>query len=43
MKSPKRKGIPDAKARVLIVDQVKPTIPKGTPVRFDLFKGKGIK
>jgi hypothetical protein len=26
--------------RVLKVDEVKPTIPKGTAVRFDLFEGK---
>jgi hypothetical protein len=31
------------KAGVLIVDQVKPAILKGTAVRFDLSKGKGIK
>ena len=30
-------------AWVLIVDQVKPAILKGTAVRFDLSKGKGIK
>jgi hypothetical protein len=43
MKSPKRKRISDVKAGVLIVDQVKPAILKGTAVRFDLSKGKGIK
>jgi len=43
MKSPKRKRISYVKAGVLIVDQVKPAILKGTAVRFDLSKGKGIK
>ena len=43
MKSPKRKRISYVKAGVLIVDQVKPAILKGTDVRFDLSKGKGIK
>ena len=43
MKSPKRKRISYVKARVLMVDQVKPAIPKGAAVRFDLSKGKGIK
>jgi hypothetical protein len=43
MESPKRKRISDVKAGVLMVDQVKPTILKGTAVRFDLSKGKGIK
>jgi len=43
MKSPKRKRIPDAKAGVLIVEQVKPAMLKGTAVRFDLSKGKGVK
>jgi hypothetical protein len=38
MKGPKRKRISDAKAGVLIVDQVKPAIAKGTSVRFDLSK-----
>ena len=42
MQSPKRKRIFDAKAGVLIVDQVKTAIPKGTAVRFDLSKGEGI-
>jgi hypothetical protein len=40
---PKRKRIPYVKAGVLIVDQVKPALLKGTAVRFDLSKGKGIK
>jgi len=43
MKSPKRKRIFDAKDGVLIVDQVKAAVPKGTAVRFDLSKGKGVK
>ena len=43
MKSPNRKRISDAKAGVLIVDQVKPAIPKRTAVRFDPFKGKCVK
>jgi hypothetical protein len=43
MKSPKRKRISDAKGGVLMVDQVKATVPEGTAVRFDLSKGKGIK
>jgi len=43
MKSPKLKRISYVKAWVLIVDQVKPAILKGTAVRFDLSKGKGIK
>jgi len=43
VKSPKRKRIPDAKAGVLIVDQVKPAMLKGTAVRFDLSKGNGVK
>jgi hypothetical protein len=43
MKSPKLKRISYVKAGVLIVDQVKPAILKGTAVRFDLSKGKGIK
>jgi len=43
MKSPKLKRISYVKAGVLIVDQIKPAILKGTAVRFDLSKGKGIK
>jgi hypothetical protein len=43
MKSPKRKRISDAKAGVLIVDQVKAAVPEGTVVWFDRSKGKGIK
>src|SRR5208282_6235453 len=43
MKSPKLKRISYVKAGILIVDQVKPAILKGTAVRFDLSKGKGIK
>ena len=43
MKSPKRKRISYVKSGVLIVDQIKPAIFKGTAVRFDLSKGKGIK
>jgi len=43
MKSPKPKQISYVNAWVLIVDQVKPTVLKGTAVRFDLSKGKGIK
>jgi len=43
MQSPKRKPIFDAKAGVLVVDQVKAAIPEETPVRLDLSKGKGIK
>jgi hypothetical protein len=43
MKSPKPKRISYVKAGVLIVDQVKPAILKGTAMRFDLSKGKGIK
>jgi hypothetical protein len=40
---PKRKRICYVKAGVLIVDQVEPVILKGTAVRFDLSKGKGIR
>ncbi len=43
MESPKRKRISDIKAGVLMIDQVKPAVLKGTAVRFDLSKGKGIK
>jgi hypothetical protein len=43
MKSPKLKRIFYVKAGVLIVDQVKPAILKGTAVRFDLSKGKGVR
>ena len=43
MKSPKRKRLFYVKPGVLIVDQVKPAILKGTAMRFDLSKGKGIK
>jgi hypothetical protein len=43
MKSPKRKRIFDPKGGVLIVDEVKAAVPKGTALRFDLCKGKGIK
>jgi hypothetical protein len=43
MKSPKRKGISDAEVGVFMVDQVKPAIPKGTAVRFDLSKSEGVK
>jgi hypothetical protein len=43
MKSPKRKRISNIKAGILIVDQVKPTIPKRTAVRFDVSKGKSVK
>jgi hypothetical protein len=39
----KRKRIFDAKAEVLIVDQVKAAVPEGTAVRFDLSEGEGIK
>ena len=37
------KRISDAKPGVLIVDQVKPTIPKRIAVRFHPLKGKGVK
>ena len=43
MESPKRKRISDVKAGVLMIDQVKSAVLKGTAVRFDLSKGKGIK
>ncbi len=43
MESPKRKWISDIKAGVFMVDQVKSAILKGTAMRFDLSKGKGIK
>jgi hypothetical protein len=43
MKRPKRKRISDAKAWVLIVDQVKAAVPEGTAVWFDRSKGEGIK
>jgi hypothetical protein len=43
MKSAKRKLLFYVKAGVLIVDQVKPAILKGTAMRFDLSKGMGIK
>jgi hypothetical protein len=43
MKSPKLKRISYVKAGVLMIDQVKPAILKGTAVRFDLSEGKGIK
>ena len=43
MKSPKPKRIPYVYAGVLMIDQVKSAILKGTDVRFDLSKGKGIK
>jgi len=43
MESPKRKRISYAKAGILMVDQIKPAILKGTAMRFDLSKGKGIK
>jgi hypothetical protein len=43
MKSPKSKRISYVKAGVLIVDQVEPAILKGTALRFNLSKGKGIK
>jgi hypothetical protein len=43
MESPKRKRISNVKAGVLMVDEVKPVVLKGTAVRFDLCKGKGIK
>jgi hypothetical protein len=43
MESPKRKRISNVKAGVLMVDEVKPAVLKGTAVRFDLCKGKGIK
>jgi hypothetical protein len=36
MKSPKRKRISNIKAGILIIDQVKPAIPKKTAVRFDV-------
>ena len=42
MESPKWKRISDAKARVLIVGQVKPAILQRNAVRFDLTKDKGI-
>jgi hypothetical protein len=43
MESPKRKRISYVKAGVLIVDQVKPAILRGTAVRLDLSKNDGIK
>jgi hypothetical protein len=43
MESPKWKRISDAKARVLIVDQIQPGVLQRTAVRFDLAKDKGIK
>ena len=43
MESPKGKRISDVKARVLMIDQIKPAVLEGTAVRFDLSKGKGIK
>jgi hypothetical protein len=43
MESPKRKGISEFKAGVLMIDQVKPAALERTAVRFDLSKGKGIK
>jgi hypothetical protein len=43
MKSPKRKRISDAKAGVLIVEQVKPAVLKGTAVPFSLSKDEGVK
>jgi hypothetical protein len=43
MKSPERKQISYVKAGVLIVDEVKPAIVKGTAVRFDFSKGKGMR
>ncbi len=43
MESPKRKRVSYAKVGVLMVDQVKPAILKGTAMRFDLSEGKGIK
>jgi hypothetical protein len=43
MESPKRKRFSEIKAGVFMVDQVKSAILKGTAVRFDLSKGKGIK
>ena len=43
MGSPKRKRISYVKVGVLIVDQVKPAILKGTAVRLDLSKNEGMK
>ena len=43
MESPKWKRVSYAKAGVLMVDQVKPAIFKGTAMRFGLSEGKGIK
>jgi hypothetical protein len=43
MKSPKPKRIAYVQAGVLMIDQVKPAILKGTAVWADLSKGKGIK
>ena len=43
MESPKRKRISYVKVGVLIVDQVKPAILKGTAVRLDLSKNESIK
>jgi hypothetical protein len=42
MKSPKRKRISDAKTGVLIVDEVKPAMPKGTHLRLRLSKGESV-
>jgi hypothetical protein len=39
----KAERIFDAKAGVLVVDEVKAAVPKGTAVRFDFSKGEGIK
>jgi hypothetical protein len=41
MKSPKPKVISDVKAGVLIVDQVKAAVLKGTAERFGFPKGPG--
>ncbi len=43
MKSPKPKRASYANAWVLIVEEVKPAILKGTAVGFDLAKAKGIR
>jgi hypothetical protein len=39
----KAERISDAKAGVLIVEQVKPAVLKGTAVRFSLSKNEGVK
>jgi len=42
MESPKWKPISYVKARVLMVDQVEPSLPKGASVRLDLPKDECI-